>query len=95
VCGIEPSVCVCVCVKQRELVCKWMWRESRNNYEVASTSRLLKIIRLFCKRALKKRQYSSKEKHNFNEPTNRSHHIPVWEALGAWNWREWPFPTAP
>jgi len=30
---------------------------------------------LFCKRALKKRQYSTKETYNFKEPTNRSHPI--------------------
>ena len=42
---------------------------------VASISRLLKIIRLFCKRALQKRQYSAKETYNFKEPTNRSHPI--------------------
>ena len=39
-------------------------------------SRLLKILRLFCKRALWKRQYSAKETYNFKEPTNRSHPIP-------------------
>jgi len=43
---------------------------------VASTSRLLKIIGLFCKRALQKRRYSAKETSNFKEPTNRSHPIP-------------------
>ena len=30
---------------------------------------------LFCQRALKKRQYSTKETYNFKEPTNRSHPI--------------------
>jgi len=45
-------------------------------YGVASISRLLKIIRLFCKRALWNRRYSAKETYNFKEPTNRSH--PVW-----------------
>ena len=45
------------------------------SYGVASTSRLLKIIGLFCKRALLKRRYSAKETHNFKEPTNRSHPI--------------------
>jgi len=37
------------------------------------TSRLLKIIGLFCKRALWKRLYSAKETDSFKEPTNRSH----------------------
>ena len=44
-------------------------------YGVASTGRLLKIIGLFCKRALYKRRYSAKETYNFKEPTNRSHPI--------------------
>jgi len=43
---------------------------------VASVSRLLKIIGLFCKRALYKRLYSAKETYNFKEPTNGSHRIP-------------------
>ena len=45
----------------------------RCSYGVAATSRLLKIICLFCKRDLSKRQYSAKETYNFKEPTNRSH----------------------
>ena len=53
------------------------WHKSTNTqkYGVASTSRLLKIISLFCKRALQKRRYSAKETCNFKEPTNRSHHL--------------------
>jgi len=42
-------------------------------YGVAMTRRLLKIIGLFCKRALSKRLYSAKETYDFKEPTNRSH----------------------
>ena len=42
----------------------WVWR-----------SRLLKITRHFCKRALWKRLYSAKETYNLKEPTNRSHPI--------------------
>jgi len=42
---------------------------------VAKISRLLKMIGLFCKRALKKRQYSAKETYNFKEPTHCSHPI--------------------
>jgi len=45
-------------------------------YGVATISTLLKIIGLFCKRALQKRLYSAKETYNFKEPTNRSHPIP-------------------
>jgi len=48
---------------------------SQDTYGVASSSRLLKIIGLFCKRALLKRRYSAKETWNFKEPTNRSHLI--------------------
>jgi len=44
-------------------------------YGVATISRLLKIIGLFCKRALSKRLNSAKETHNLKEPTNRSHPI--------------------
>ena len=42
-------------------------------YGVATTSRLLEMIGLFCKRALWKRLYSAKETYTFKEPTNRSH----------------------
>jgi len=42
---------------------------------VASISRLLKIIGLFCKRALQKTLYSAEETYDFKEPTNRSHPI--------------------
>ena len=42
---------------------------------VATISRLLEIIGLFCKSALQKRRYSAKETCNFKEPTNRSHPI--------------------
>jgi len=48
-----------------------------SGYGVATISRLLKIIGLFCKRALPKRRYSAKESYNFKEPTNRSHPIPL------------------
>ena len=44
-------------------------------YSVATISRLLTIIGLFCKRALHKRPILSKETYNFKEPTNRSHPI--------------------
>ena len=51
-------------------------------YGVASSSRLLKIIGLFCKRALQKRRYSAKETYNFKEPTNRSHPILEFRTAG-------------
>ena len=48
---------------------------SQSSYGMASSSRLLKIISLFCKRDLRKRPYSAKETYHFKEPTNRSHPI--------------------
>jgi len=42
---------------------------------VATISRLLKIVGLFCKRALQKRPIFSKETYNFSELTNRSQPI--------------------
>ena len=47
----------------------------KNRYGVAMTSRLRKIVGLFCKRALLKRRYSTKETYSLKEPTNRSHPI--------------------
>jgi len=48
-------------------------------YEVATMSRLLKIVGFLCKRALYKRLYSAKEPYDFKEPTNRSH--PTWRYI--------------
>jgi len=42
---------------------------------VATTSRLLKIIGLFCNRALLQRLYSAQETYDFKQPTKRSHPI--------------------
>jgi len=47
-------------------------------YGVASISRLLKMIGIFCKRALWKTLYSAKETYNFKEPTDRSHPIYIY-----------------
>ena len=65
-------------------------------YGVASVSRLLKIVGLFCKRALWKRLNFSKETCNFKEPTHRSHPIltfVTWlvrcrEMLCSCQWRD-------
>jgi len=54
---------------------EWCTAPSPSNYGVATISRLLQIIGLFCKKALKNRRYSAKETYNFKEPTNRSHRI--------------------
>jgi len=43
------------------------------DYGVATISRLLKIIGLFCKRALQKIPIFSKDTYNLKEPTNHSH----------------------
>ena len=43
-------------------------------------SGLLKIIGLFCKRALYERRYSAQETYTFKEPTHRSH--PIWGYTG-------------
>ena len=52
------------------------WRTGGGGgYGVASISRLLKNICLFCKRALQKRPIYCKETYDFKEPTNRSHPI--------------------
>ena len=54
------------------------WKKSvADYYGVATISRLLIIIGLFCKRALLKRLYSTKETYNFKEPTKCSHPILV------------------
>ena len=45
------------------------------SYGVATNSKLLKIKGLFCKKALRNRQYSAEKTYNFKEPTNRSHPI--------------------
>ena len=45
------------------------------DYGVATISRHLKTLGLFCKRALLKRQSSAKETYNCKEPANRSHPI--------------------
>jgi len=50
---------------------------------VATISRLLQIIGLFCKRALLKRLYSAKETCNVKDPTNRS------DLISAWEQEEW------
>jgi len=48
---------------------------ARDRYGGASSSRLLKITGLVCKRDLQKRLYSAKETYDFKEPTHRSHPI--------------------
>ena len=52
-----------------------LWMSPHTWYRVPTISRLLKIIGLFCKRALLKRRYSAKKTYDFKEPTNRSHPV--------------------
>ena len=52
-------------------------------YGVATISRLLQIIGLFCKRDLQKRLYSAKETYNLKDPTTRSHPIQFFVVSGA------------
>jgi len=47
-------------------------------YGLATISRLLKIIGVFCERDLQKRRFSAKETYDFKEPTSRSHPIPIY-----------------
>ena len=46
-------------------------------YGVATISRLLKIIGLFCKKALSKRIHSAKETYHFKEPTTKMNETEV------------------
>ena len=58
--------------------CVCIYAEGRGEgscYGVATISRLPENISLFCKRALYKRRYSSKETYDSKEPTNHSHTI--------------------
>ena len=45
----------------------YLYIHTRIYYGVATISRLLKIIGLFCKRALQKRRYSAKETYDFKD----------------------------
>jgi len=71
-----------------EYVMSHIWRRgvthmnvSHDTYGLASASRIDKIIGLFCKRALQKRQYSAKETCNFIDPTDCSHSI--WQSYAT------------
>jgi len=60
------KVCVCGFLRRTHSHIRWWlrWLYSKN----AKETRFLKIIGLFCKRALWKRLYSAKETYNFKEP---------------------------
>jgi len=82
--GERERVCVCEGGTERERIV-YGTEEDLNigRYGVAMNSKLLKIIGLFCKRALSKRLYSAKETYDFKEPTNRSHPITAVEVIAA------------
>jgi len=63
---VQRCACALICVP-------WLIHMCDMKYGVATTCRLLKIIGLFCKRALLKRLYSARETCNFKERTSRSH----------------------
>jgi len=68
---------VCVCVHEKLVGIE---RESKAckvsiGYGVATMSRLLKMIGLFCRILSLLWVYFAKETHHFKEPTNRSHPI--------------------
>jgi len=71
ICECETHTCVIMSIRMNAAM-----RDQKERYGVAMISRLLKMIGLFCKRALYKRPYSAKDTYNFKEPTNRSHPIP-------------------
>ena len=68
------SVCVCIVMYLYIYIYTYLCVYSCI-YGVATISRLPKIIGLFCKRALEKRQHSAKETFDFKEPTNCSHPV--------------------
>ena len=55
---------------------------SRKRYGVATISRMLKNIGLFCKRDLQKRPIFCKETYIFKHPTHRSHPIHTFFDVG-------------
>ena len=72
--NIYAYIYICVCAYTCIHVCE---------YGVATMSRRLQIVVLFCKRALSERRYSAKKIYNFKEPTNRSHPICVYVYISS------------
>jgi len=79
--SLHSFTCVTWLIHMCDMTHSYVWHDSGSScplllnssssrvYAVATSSRLLKIIGLFCKRALSKRRYSAKETYNFKEPT--------------------------
>ena len=74
---IPVHICIYayIYIYMRYITCNTSFISRRHHGGVATISRLLKTLGLFCKRALLKRQYSAKETYNFINPTNRGHPI--------------------
>jgi len=53
-------------------------------YGVATVGRIDKIVGLFCKRDLLKRQYSAKETYDLIDPTDRSHPVCISQSACIW-----------
>ena len=66
---------ICIADMQSEWACVLCICVVHVCYGLATISRLLKIVGLFCKRAQQKRLVFSKETYDFKEPTHRSHPI--------------------
>jgi len=62
--------------------------ENIRSYGVASMSRTLKIIGLFCKRALQKRPIFCKETYMFKRSIDRSHPIPFFVSTIGDRWTQ-------
>jgi len=80
-----------VSTKERASQRRRSWGEKNQvvlfSYGVATISRLLKDIGLFCKRDLQKRPIFCKETYIFKHPTNRSHPIePLWGIVSLSEW---------
>ena len=66
------------CINKLDIFALSIWSKS---YGVATISRLLKIIRLFCRISSLLQGSCEKETYNFEEPTHRSHPISCTGAI--------------
>ena len=80
--AVRCSALQCIAVRCSALQCVVASIRNRG-YGVATISRLLKMIGVFCKRTLWKRRYSAEETYHFKAPTHRSHLIPD-TSYGSW-----------
>jgi len=68
-CSLAPPACTHAYIGCQKV----LYNLLHELYGVATISRPLKFVGLFCKRALYKRLYSAKETYNLKGSTNRSH----------------------